>query len=126
MSDGLTLKLVLDTGDGDLERAEEELGFLLDELRELEVTASVARPAAGPAPDGTRSGELIEWGAAIVGLLGSEGALTLLVEFTRGWLARRATGSVVLEYGGDRLEITGATDAMKERALEAFLARHGN
>jgi hypothetical protein len=32
----------------------------------------------------------------------------------------------VLEIDGDRVELTGASDAERSRALDAWLARHGD
>ncbi|MDI2126035.1 effector-associated constant component EACC1 [Yinghuangia seranimata] len=74
----------------------------------------------GGAAPGTRGGAVE---AVVIALVGSP-ALVALVTMVQDWLARRHSGTIVLELGGDRLELSGRRTALDEVALAAFLARH--
>ncbi|MET7778252.1 hypothetical protein ABZU94_18850 [Streptomyces mirabilis] len=56
-------------------------------------------------------------------LVGSP-VLVALVTLVQNWLTRRQSGTVVLEIGGDRVELTGSPTELHREALAAFLARH--
>jgi hypothetical protein len=120
---GTSVELVLDIGDGDGERAEEELQYLLTELRQTDV-ASIERVSRGPAPDGVRSDGGVELGALLIGLGGSGAALPVMIGLLKDWLVRRRSGAIRLKIGSDELELTGASDEMQRRALEEFVRRH--
>jgi hypothetical protein len=117
------VRLVLDTGDGDEERAEEEIRYLLAEVEELGVER-VERAALGPPPAGARADAAFELGALVVALGGSGALLPALVGLARDWIARRRSGTIRITIGDDTLELTATTDAMGRRALEEFLRRH--
>jgi hypothetical protein len=121
--DAIRVRLVLDTQDGDHERTEEDLQYLLDELVEIDV-ASVERESAGPAPPGTRGAGIDAAGALLIALGGSGATLPVLVGLVRDWLTRRGSGSVRLKIGEDEVELTHASSAMQQRALDEFLSRH--
>ncbi|MCX5000345.1 effector-associated constant component EACC1 [Streptomyces longwoodensis] len=117
--------LVLDTGDGDEEHAEEQLQHLIAELSELDLD-SIDRVTQGPPPPGSRSTEAVQLGALILALGGSGALLLVLAAVVQDWLNRRRSGSVRLKIGEDEIEPTGASDEVQRRALEAFLRRHGD
>ncbi len=117
------VRLVLDTGDGDEERAEEEIRYLLAEVEELGVER-VERAALGPAPAGTRADTAFELGALVVALGGSGALLPALVALAHDWIARRRSGTIRMTIGDDTIELTATTDEMGRRALEEFLRRH--
>ncbi|MFD3589696.1 hypothetical protein [Streptomyces sp. NPDC058683] len=116
--------LVLDTGDGDEEYAEEQLQHLIAELSELDLD-SIDRVTQGPPPQGSRSTAAVQLGALLLGLGGSGALLPVLTAVVQDWLNRRRSGSVRLKIGEDEIELTGATDEVQRRALEEFLRRHG-
>jgi Effector Associated Constant Component 1 len=115
--------LVLDPGDGDLERAEEDLRYLLDELAHLDIVG-VERMPSGPAPPGTRAAGGVELGALMIAVGGSGATLPMLVGLVRDWLSRRGSGTVRLKIGSAELEMTHASSAMQQQALDEFLNRH--
>ncbi|PTH90329.1 hypothetical protein C9J60_05060 [Streptomyces sp. A244] len=117
--------LVLDTGDGDEDYAEEQLQHLIAELSELDLD-SLDRVTRGPPPPGSRSTEAVQLGALILGLGGSGALLPALAAGVQDWLNRRRSGSVRLKIGEDEIELTGMGNEMGQRALEEFLRRHGD
>lgn len=116
--------LVLDTGEGDVEYAEEQLQALMVELSDLDLD-SIDRVAQGSPPPGSRSTGAVELGALLLGLGGSGALLPVLAAVVQDWLKRRRSGSVRLKIGEDEIELTGATDEVQQRALQEFLRRHG-
>jgi hypothetical protein len=123
-ADGLPVVLVLDTGDDDQEYAEEQLQLLIAELRQLDVDG-IDRVAAGPPPPGTRSTGTLELGALLLGLGGSGALLPVLAGVLQDWLGRRRSGTIRMKIGDDEIELSAASDALRQRALEEFLRRHG-
>jgi Effector Associated Constant Component 1 len=117
------VRLILDSEDGDQERTEEDLQYLLGELAQIDV-ASIERESVGPAPPGTRGAGVDAAGALLIALGGSGATLPVLVGLVRDWLTRRGSGSVRLKIGDDELEVTHASTAMQQRALDEFLSRH--
>ena len=83
-----------------------------------------AEPVAADAPEGAK-GAGVEIGSLLVVLAASGGVLTSLVGTLQSWLTRQSRSRLVLEIDGDRVELTGASDAERSRALEVWLARHG-
>ncbi|MGJ5757005.1 hypothetical protein [Streptomyces galbus] len=69
--------LVLDTGDGDEDYAEEQLQNLIAELSELDLDG-IDRMRQGPPPPGSRSTDAVQWGALVLGLGGSGALLPVL------------------------------------------------
>jgi len=122
--DGIPVELVFDTGDGDPERTEEELQYLLAELAQLDV-AGIDRVSPSPAPAGTRGGSALELGALLIGLGGSGALLPVLAGLAQDWLNRRQSGTIRMKIGDDEIELTATSDELRRRALEEFLRRHG-
>jgi hypothetical protein len=75
------------------------------------------------APAGAK-GVGLDIGALVVALAASGGLLTTLLGVLQAWLLRHSGSRIVLEVDGDRVELTGATDEERRRALEAWLARY--
>lgn len=121
--DGPSVLLVLEGDDDDQERVEEDLQYLIAELNHLPLD-QVERVPDGPAPPGTRATGAVELGALLVAVGGSGATLPMLIGLVQDWLARRRSGTIRLKIGSDELELTGASDAMRQRALEDFLSRH--
>src|SRR5690349_3439063 len=90
--------VVVDTREGDPERTEEDLQFLLDELSQIDAE-SIERESIAPAPPGTR-GDGVNAAATLLIALGSSGAtLPVLLGLVRDWLTRRGAGAVRLKIG---------------------------
>jgi len=123
--DGASILLVLEGDDDDQERVEEDLQYLIAELSHLHLD-QVERVSDGPAPPGTRATGGVELGALLVAVGGSGATLPMLIGLVQDWLARRRSGTIRLKIGSDELELTGASDAMRQRALEDFLRRHAD
>ncbi|MFI5735809.1 hypothetical protein ACIA49_37200 [Kribbella sp. NPDC051587] len=115
--------LVLESADDDPQYVDEQLLHLIDDLREIDLD-SVERAADGVAPPGTRAMDAMAVGALVVGLGSSGALLPVLVTVVRDWLLRRRSGSIRLKIGDDEIELTAASDALQQRALEDFLRRH--
>lgn len=122
-ADEIQVRLVLDPEDGDHERIEEDLQYLLDELAQIDV-ANVGRDQAGPAPPGTRGAGVDAAGALLIALGGSGATLPVLVGLVRDWLNRRGSGSVRLKIGEDEVELRCVSTAMQQQVLNEFLSRH--
>ncbi|QQC90525.1 effector-associated constant component EACC1 [Streptomyces alfalfae] len=123
--EGTTVELMLYTGDDDREYSEEHLQYLLAELSQLDLTSIDRVLLPVPPPPGTRSSGAVELGALVIGLGGSGALLPVLVGLVRDWLDRRRSGTIRIKIGDDEIELTTASDEMRQRALEEFLRRHG-
>jgi hypothetical protein len=118
------LALCIETGS---EADAEELAELAVQLRGrlLELDIERADPAtAGPAPPGTRAGEIVVAGAMTVMLALSSGLLTELVKTVQLWVSHRGGRSVKLELDGDVLEINGITREDQRELIHAWIDRH--
>lgn len=95
-------------------------GRLRSELveHELDPVLPQSTAPAGAKGPGTEAGSLL------LALAASGGVLTSLVGLVQAWLLRNAGSTVVVEIDGDRVELTGATDEERRRALEVWLAKH--
>ncbi len=105
----------------------EELAKLAAQLRKqlLELDIERADPAtAGPAPPGTRSGELLMAGALIVVLTQSSDLFTALVERVQSWISLDRQRSVKLEIDGDVLEINGIARKDQRELIQHWINRH--
>ena len=111
--------------DGSDEARLEELALMLrEELLALDVR-SVEPYREGEAPEGTRGGL-----AAIAGLLTvSMGpglqAVGAVVAVVRAWLRRSGSGRTVkLSIDGDVIELVGASDAVQQQLVDAWVKKH--
>jgi hypothetical protein len=120
----IPVRLVFDAGDDDPEYAEEQLQYLIEELRGLDL-ASIDRAPQAPPPPGTRGTGASELGALLIGLGGSGALLPVLAGLVQDWLKRRRSGTVRLKFGDDEIELTAASDEVQQRALDEFLRSHG-
>jgi hypothetical protein len=105
----------------------EELATLAVQLREqlLELDIESAEPATlGPAPPGTRAGEILIAGALTVMLAQSPGLLTAIVETVKSWVCLSGQRSVKLEVDGDVLEVNGITRSDQRELIQAWIDRH--
>lgn len=113
--------LRVDAGPGaDAAERDALAGRLRSELVERELDPVVPESAA---PAGAK-GPGAEAGSLLLALAASGGVLTTLVGLVQAWLLRNSGSTVVVEVDGDRIELTGATDEERRRALEVWLAKH--
>ncbi|MGH4011696.1 MAG: hypothetical protein ACRDTH_26615 [Pseudonocardiaceae bacterium] len=113
--------------EADSEADAEELAKLAVDLREqlLELDIERADPAiAGPAPPGTRAGEILVAGGLTVMLAKSSRLLAALVKTVQSWVSLSSARSVKLKIDGDELEVTGITRADQRELIKAWIDRH--
>ncbi|KIQ66612.1 hypothetical protein TR51_03535 [Kitasatospora griseola] len=117
------VEVALDYGDGSAgaEEIERETESLIEEIEQLGGVLRLSHPPAGPAPAGTRAGDVTAYSSLILGLAGAP-AVRSLILLVQDWLARRASGTVTLQVGDDRLELSAGSPAERRRIVEAFLA----
>ncbi len=104
-----------------------ELAELAVRLREQLLGLDIERAdpvTAGPAPPGTRAGEIIVAGAMTVMLALSSGLLTELVKTVQLWVPHRGGRSVKLELDGDVLELDGITREDQRELIQTWIDRH--
>ena len=89
----VTLDAEPDTDTEDLERLTRQLR---EELAELDVEADLM--TGGPAPANAKAGDAITWGALLLTLAASGGAITTLINVLQAWLTRHDRRCVTLEF----------------------------
>lgn len=118
----LTLRVETDS-----EADAEELAMLAVDLRGLllELDIESADPLTrGPAPAGTRAGEMFVAGALTIVLAWSKQLVTKLIENVQWWVSLGAGRRVRLELDGDVLELTGLTREDQRKLIQLFIDRH--
>ena len=111
----------------DSEADAEELAMLVVDLRGLllELDIESADPLTrGPAPPGTRAGEMLVAGALTVLLTRSKELVAKLIESVQWWASLGAGRSVRLELDGDVLEVKGLTREDQGKLIQLFIDRH--
>ena len=122
--DPALLELSLDAGPGADEAELDRLArSLRDDLVELDVERVELAPD-GPPPEGARAAEALVAGALLVQLARTSDSLSTLVRTIRGWLGASGGRTVRIELDGDVLEVSGVSDAERERLVETWIARH--
>lgn len=102
-----------------------ETAELVARLREELATHELDPVALPTAPPSGAKGVGEAVGPLLLVLGASGGVLTTLVGMLQAWLLRQSGGKLLVEIDGDRIELTGATDEERRRALDTWLARHG-
>jgi Effector Associated Constant Component 1 len=104
---------------------EEELSRLSQWLRDdiLELDVERVDYATNVAPTGAKSGTAVNLAELIIGLSNSA-VLTALVGVLRTWVSRDSNRKVSIQFGGDKLEITGAPSDQDECLISKWLATH--
>jgi Effector Associated Constant Component 1 len=111
----------VDAGPGADDAETAELAARLrDELLAHELEPQDVSTTAPPGAKGLG----VDVGSLLVVLAASGGVLTSLIGTLQSWLLRQSGSKLLLEIDGDRIELTGATDEERRRALDAWLARH--
>jgi hypothetical protein len=118
----IELVLRVDGGpDSDPEENAELALRLRDELRETDA-ASVKLGRGEDAPAGAKSGDPVELGTLLVGVV-SSGALTAVLTTANSWIARQKRGRVHVKLGGDELLLSGMPSEDQQRLIDHWLAR---
>lgn len=125
MADDLVIARVRVAGPVDSDAAETDhlTRNLRDELLQTDVE-EVRQQSAGPAPDGSKAGEVLQVGALLVAV--APIAVQAVVDAVRRWQDRQRGASVTITIDGDTLELDRATPEVQEELLKAFLGRHGS
>lgn len=113
----------IDAAGGDAEELEALTQQLRSEIAELDVD-SVEPAPGGPAPAGAKAVGLLAIGSLLVKFLASEKVFSKLIEVVTAWLQRSGQRSVVIELGGDKLEVKGISGAEQKRLIDEFIRRH--
>ena len=102
---------------------EEELSKLSRWLRDdiLELDVERVDYAANVAPPSSKSGTAVNLAELIIGLSNSA-VLTALVGVLRTWVSRDSNRKVSIQYGGDKLEITGVPGDQDAPLISRWLA----
>ncbi|TDO52788.1 hypothetical protein EV643_102630 [Kribbella sp. VKM Ac-2527] len=103
----------------------EELALQLrQELLTLDVR-SVEPYREGEAPEGTRGGLAALAGVLSVSLAPGLQAVGAVVAVVRAWLQRSGSGRTVkIAIDGDVIELTGASDAVQQQLVDAWVKKH--
>lgn len=123
MSDDIKVEFVTGAGSEvdeiELERLTQSLS---QEIGQLEDVTSVEQASAGPAPDGTRAGELAAIGSLIVSAVPGVEAAAKILGVIRSWLGGRAAGAPTLKMtvGGNSIEIA-ADDDQQDALVKQFI-----
>jgi len=120
MADALRIRLDV-SADVDDDVLARMTGDLRDELLDLDVD-SVDRPSDGPAPDGTKAGEVLTAGALLLAVAPSvvEGVMAVLAS----WLSRQPA-DVKIEIDGQKFAGT-VSRKQRDALVAAYLARVSN
>jgi hypothetical protein len=116
------LRLRVDDDDADPEELADLTARLREELLDLDLDA-VERPPAGPAPPGTRGGELVAVGTLLASFARPE-LIAGIVAAVRSWLGGNGQRTVKLEMDGDLLELSGVSSTEQRRLTDEWLRRH--
>jgi hypothetical protein len=114
--------------DDDPEELERITNNLRDDLTEVDVIEkadSVRKDERSP--KGSKAGgDIVTLGSLLVTLGASAGISIIpnLVNTLQSWLTRHERRKISLEIGGDKLEVTGASDKEQERLLDVWISRH--
>ncbi|MEV3858755.1 hypothetical protein AB0J38_31130 [Streptomyces sp. NPDC050095] len=127
MAEWLRIVAVDDTTDGkdpDAGAGDEALrlsvGALREDLLALEVDR-VEYAVDGTAPEGSRSGLAQSVGSLVVSFVPALPLLEALVGVVAAWRERSGRRGVVLEIGGNRLELTGVGRAEQRRLADEWI-----
>ena len=106
--------------DADAARIEELTAALRRELRELDLP-SVTTASAGPAPPGTRGGEMVELGTLVVSAVTTPALLGAIVATVRAWLGYQGRREVEIVVSGKSVRITGRPTEAQQRMIEELM-----
>lgn len=119
------LRLQLSEEGADAQRLDELTGFLRQELLQLDVDDVTAVPAGEP-PPGARGLDAVTTGGLLVALGSAAQGLGAVITAITAWRARggKAHRKVLLDIGGEALELSDATAADQDRLIALYIDRH--
>jgi hypothetical protein len=105
----------------DLEELEINTRRLRDELSDADAIERIDLVTKKrEAPKGAKpGGELVEWGSLIITLATT--VAPSLSNLLQSWLTRHDKQKIVLEIGGDKLEVTGISDIERSKLIDAWI-----
>jgi hypothetical protein len=106
---------------------EEEFERLTRSLRSelFDLDLDVEPATTDSVPKDARAAEALVLGAFVVRLARTSETLSSLVRTVRAWLGDHRDRRIRIELDGDVLELSGASDAERERLVNAWIERHG-
>jgi hypothetical protein len=121
---GAEVRVGVEEAGSDEARLEELALMLRQELLTLDVR-SVEPYREGEAPEGTRGGLAALAGVLTVSLAPGLQAVGAVVSVVRAWLSRSGSGRTVkIAIDGDVIELTGASDAVQQQLVDAWVKKH--
>lgn len=117
-----SLSVTVDIGKDDLELLDDLVGALCDDLRMLDLDL-VRRPPSGDVPPGARGVAAMSVTELILSGAFSAGTLGALTRVLTEWIRRCGARRVILEEGGDRLELDGLTRSDQRELINAWIMR---
>jgi hypothetical protein len=118
------VKLIINV---DADEDTEELARLSQQLRAellLLDVADVDVPRVSMTPAGAKAGDVLTWGTLLVTLGAAKEALPAVISVVQSWLARRDNHSVTMEFGNDRIVLTGASSDQIQQLTDLWIAHH--
>ena len=111
----------VDDTDIDQEELERNTQSLRDELNEMDSIEKIDLITREEAPKGAKpGGELVEWGSLLVTLAAT--VAPSLGNMLQSWVTRHEKHKIVLEIGGDKLEVTGMSDMEQSKLIDAWIS----
>ncbi|MFD0266161.1 hypothetical protein ACFVGY_06130 [Streptomyces sp. NPDC127106] len=115
------LRIEVQRSDEDIESLTQDVDVLRRDLLELDVD-SVERAEGGPAPPGSRAGNLELANVLLVTLPPAINLLKEVVSVVGDWRKRGSSPSdITLKIGDHRLSLTDVDDAEQRRLIDAWL-----
>lgn len=106
----------------DLEELERNTQSLRDELNELDSIEKIDLVTKrDEAPKGAKpGGELVEWGSLLVTMAST--VAPSIGNLLQSWITRHEKRKIVLEMGGDKLEVTSVSDMERDKIIDAWIS----
>jgi hypothetical protein len=122
MSDDILVEFVTGPDSAaDDEEVQQLTQALRAEILQLDDVNAVDQASAGPAPDGTRSGEMAAIGKLVVSAVPGAEAAVKVLQLIRVWLAGKpSTPTLKMTVGGNSIEIV-ADDDQQDALVQQFI-----
>ncbi|MGC2571777.1 MAG: hypothetical protein WA364_09725 [Candidatus Nitrosopolaris sp.] len=112
----------------EIERITHNLRDDLTEVDTIEKVDLIKKEAdKKEAPKGSKAGgEIVTLGSMLVTLGASAASIAIpnLANTLQSWLTRNERHKLILEIGGDKLEVTGISDKEQQRLIDTWISRH--
>lgn len=115
----MELRIDIDDKGSEAEDLAAQTAKLRRTLLELDVD-DVRHVSTGPAPEGTRAGEVLEIGGLLVALARAPQLASSVAQVLSAWIARRNGRSATVVMDGRRIELHGVTHDDQQRMMRLF------